>query len=128
MNERVAEWLTLAQADLTAAELLQQFDEYPTSILAFHCQQAVEKGLKAFLTEQDIAFLFRHDLPYLLDLCSEADADFADLEPQISGLTPYAVEARYPIDLPLTPTQDEARAFYQQAQTVLEFVRRKLEG
>ena len=48
MSDKAAEWLTRAQADLTAAELLHRFDEYPTAILAFHCQQAVEKSLKAF--------------------------------------------------------------------------------
>jgi len=126
MTDKVAEWLTRAQADLTAAELLLKFDEYPTAILAFHCQQVVEKSLKAFLTARRISFLFRHDLAYLLDLCSEGDPSFGELEPQISGLTPYAVEGRYPTDLPLEPNKDETRIFYRQAQTVFEFVKRKL--
>lgn len=128
MNGKVTEWLNRAQADLTAAELLLTFDEYPVAILAFHCQQAVEKSLKAFLTALKVEFRFRHDLAYLLDLCSEADRSFIELEPQIAGLTPYAVEGRYPTDLPLDPTRDEAQAFYQQAQTVVEFVRQKLQG
>ncbi len=128
MNGKAAEWLNRAQADLTAAELLLKFDKYPTAILAFHCQQAVEKSLKAFLTAQQIEFRFRHDLAYLLDLCSEADRSFVELEPQIAGLTPYAVEGRYPADFPLDPTETEAEAFYQQAQTAVGFVRRKLEG
>ena len=127
MNGKVAEWLNRAQADLTAAELLLKFDEYPPAILAFHCQQAVEKSLKAFLTAQHLEFRFSHDLAYLLDLCSEADRTFNELEPQIAGLTPYAVEGRYPVDFPLDPTEAEAEAFYQQAQTVVELVRRKLQ-
>ncbi len=32
----------------------------------------------------------------------------------------------YPADLPLEPTREELEAFYRQAQTVLEFVERKL--
>lgn len=127
MNAKVAEWLDRAQADLIAVELLLNFDEFPTAIAAFHCQQVVEKSLKAFLTARDIDFLFRHNLPYLLDLCSDADPAFADLESYISGLTPYAVEARYPSDLPLNPSVEEVKAFYQQAQAVIEFVRHKLE-
>jgi len=122
----VAEWLARAQADLAAVELLLKFDEYPTAILAFHCQQVVEKSLKAFLTARNAPFLFRHDLAYLLDLCSEVDPSFEELEPEISGLTPYAVDGRYPTDLPLEPTQDETRLFHQQAQTVFEFVKQKL--
>ncbi len=126
MTDKVTEWLNRAQADLTAAGLLQTFDEYPVAILAFHCQQVVEKSLKAFLTARSVPFLFRHDLAYLLDLCLKADPAFSALEAQISDLTPYAVEGRYPTDVPLNPTKDDAQAFYQQAKTVLEFVRQKL--
>jgi HEPN domain-containing protein len=126
MTDKVAEWLSRAQADLVAAELLLKFNEYPTAILAFHCQQVVEKSLKAFLTAQKVPFLFRHDLAYLLDLCSSVDSSFGELDSQISGLTPYAVDGRYPTDLPLNPTKDEARIFYLQAQTVLEFVKLKV--
>lgn len=128
MTDKVAEWITRAQADLTAVELLLKFDEYPGAILAFHCQQVVEKSLKAFLTARSASFLHRHDLAYLLDLCSEVDSSFDELEAQISGLTPYAVDGRYPTDLPLEPTKDETRLFHQQAQTVLEFVKQKLKA
>lgn len=126
MNAKVTEWLERAQADLVVVELLLKFESFPTAIAAFHCQQTAEKSLKAFLTARNVEFLFRHNLPYLLDLCAEVDASFSELEPQIAGLTPYAVEARYPTDLPLTPTRDEVQAFYQQARTILEFVRKKL--
>jgi HEPN domain-containing protein len=80
MNAKVRERLKRAKADLTAAELLQTFDEYPVAILAFHCQQAIEKSLKAFLTARDVPFLSRHDLGYLLDLCTATDSDFSALE------------------------------------------------
>ena len=80
MRDKVTEWLNRAQADLTTVELLQTFKEYPTAIFAFHCQQVIEKSLKAFLTARKIPFLFRHDLVYLLDLCIRADPTFADLE------------------------------------------------
>lgn len=94
MSAKANEWVKQAKADLTAAEMLQTFDDYPVAILAFHCQQAVEKSLKAFLTARNIPFLFRHDLAYLLDLCIEVEASFAELESEIAGLTPYAVEGR----------------------------------
>jgi hypothetical protein len=70
----------------------------------------------------DVEFLFRHDLGYLLDLCKSVAPEFAALESQIVGLTPYAVEMRYPADLPLTPTREDVEQFYHQAQTVYEFV------
>ncbi|MEA3341610.1 MAG: HEPN domain-containing protein, partial [Chloroflexota bacterium] len=71
-------------------------------------------------------FLYRHDLGYLLDLCRDADPSFVDLEPQIEGLTPYAVEMRYPVDLPLTPTREDVEVFYRQALATIKFVESKI--
>ena len=126
MNGQANEWLSKAQDDLQAVALLLTFDVYPRNIVAFHCQQAVEKSLKAFLTSQDIPFLYRHDLGYLLDLCLEIDATFIELEAHIVGLTPYAVEMRYPADLPLNPTKAQIQQFYRQAQAVIAFVQTKI--
>ena len=128
MSAKVNEWLNRAKADLTAAELLQTFDEYPVAILAFHCQQAVEKSLKAFLTARNVPFLFRHDLGYLLDLCINADPDLAELESEIAGLTPYAVEGRYPTDIPLEPTKEDGQTFFRQAKNVFAFVSKRIES
>jgi HEPN domain-containing protein len=117
-----SDWLAKARDDLRTVELLLTFDDYPRVIAAFHCQQAVEKSLKAFLTTFGVPFLYRHDLGYLLDLCLDIDPACAELEPQIDGLTPYAVEMRYPTDLPVIPTASEVEQFYHQAKTVYEFV------
>jgi len=46
--------------------------------------------------------------------------------PRLKGSPLIAVEMRYPADFPLQPTQQEVEAFYHQAQTVYEFVQRKL--
>ena len=49
MKKQVEDWILLADKDLYAAEILLK-DEYPlTNIVAFHCQQSIEKCLKAFL-------------------------------------------------------------------------------
>jgi HEPN domain-containing protein len=46
---------------------------------AFHCQQAVEKTLKAFLVWRSVRFERVHSLVYLIDLCEAQDAAFAVL-------------------------------------------------
>jgi HEPN domain-containing protein len=97
-------------------------------VAAFHCQQAVEKSLKAFLVASRTSFLYRHDLGYLLDLCCDVDPACSTLEPDIAGLTPFAVEMRYPADLPVIVTEQEVQQFYRQAQAVYEFVRQKVAG
>jgi HEPN domain-containing protein len=121
-----SDWLAKAHDDLQTVVLLLTFDDYPRAIAAFHCQQAAEKSLKALLTAYGVPFLYRHDLGYLLDLCLDVDPACAELEPHIDGLTPYAVEMRYPADLPLTPTASEVKQFYRQAQTVYRFVESRI--
>lgn len=126
MNVRAREWLEKAEADLQAVALLLTFETYPSAVVAFHCQQAVEKSLKAFLVAHDVPFLFRHDLGYLLDLCLNIDPTCAVLEAHIAGLTPYAVEMRYPADLPLRPTPKQVQGFYHQAQAAYTFIQERL--
>ena len=116
------DWLAKARDDLSAVELLMRFEEYPLAVAAFHCQQAVEKSLKAFLTYHYVEFLFKHDLGYLLDLCCSVEPECARLEPYINGLTPFAVEMRYPVDLPVIPSSEDIHQFFQQAQFIFEFV------
>ncbi|MDR0684906.1 MAG: HEPN domain-containing protein [Spirochaetaceae bacterium] len=53
MKKQVEDWIVLADNDLYAAEIIMK-DEYPlTNIVAFHCQQTIEKYLKAYLIEKD---------------------------------------------------------------------------
>lgn len=49
-EEIILRWLTKADNDLKAVKQLLTFDDVLADILSFHCQQAVEKYLKAYLT------------------------------------------------------------------------------
>jgi HEPN domain-containing protein len=49
MNASAKEWLAFAIIDLRAAEVL--FNEAMYSQVCFHCQQCVEKSLKAALVQ-----------------------------------------------------------------------------
>jgi len=64
--------------------------------VTFHCQQAVEKYLKAYLIFQSTKFRFTHDLIYLLDLIYQKDAEFEKYYDSVSELQSYAIEVRYP--------------------------------
>jgi len=87
MNGDPTEWLNKARDDLITVKLLGVFDEYPMVVACFHCQQAVEKSLKAFLAARDIPFLYRHDLGYLLDLCHDADPSLTTMSHPLSPWT-----------------------------------------
>ena len=55
-------WLTKVSADLRAAEHDLAADPPLLEDSLFHCQQAAEKTLKAFLTSRNTSFRKTHDL------------------------------------------------------------------
>ncbi|MDR2096834.1 MAG: HEPN domain-containing protein [Treponema sp.] len=60
MKKQVEDWILLADKDLYAAEIIIK-DDYPlTNIVAFHCQQAIEKYLKAYLIEKDVSLRYTY--------------------------------------------------------------------
>jgi len=123
----LAEWLRKADSDMGLAEhLLSEGVAFPNAI-AFHCQQAAEKYLKAFLTWHQVAFSKTHDLQELLDLVEAVDDSLAVALRNVIVLTPYGVELRYPGDRP-DATPGEAREAVELAQKVREAVRNRLEG
>jgi HEPN domain-containing protein len=89
-------WLSKGDHDLGTAKITYlHIPEYLDTV-TFHCQQAVEKYLKAYLIFLSIPFRFTHDLVYLLDLITQIDLDFHNYYETISELQGYAIEVRYP--------------------------------
>jgi len=96
----VAEWLRKAQADMALAEHLLAHGAIFPNAIAFHCQQAAEKYLKAFLTWHQIAFPKTHDLDKLLVLVESVKPDMAESLQDVIVLTLYGVAPRYPGEMP----------------------------
>ena len=86
--------LELAQNDYKAAMILGQASDPQLEAAGFHLQQAVEKGLKAWLADLDIAFPRTHDLSLLLGLLEDANQQI-DSYWELLGLNPFAVQFRY---------------------------------
>ena len=61
MKASTQEWLDFAKADLHNCERILD-DEFLTSIVAFHSQQAVEKCFKAMIEEKNLAVPHIHSL------------------------------------------------------------------
>ncbi len=125
-EEIVSRWIKKAHEDLRSAEYLIEMPEPPTGVICFHCQQAVEKYLKAYLTYLDVRAPKTHDLAALFELCLEKDQDlkFLNLE-GISALSFYAVSVRYPDELYMPP-EEEAKEAYNIAKEVKEFILQKI--
>ena len=107
--------LRKASQDIYVLEKLSADLAAPDEVLGFHAQQAVEKMLKAVLTNRAIRYGRTHDLTDLLKLLHENRFSIpADLE-EVTLLAPFAAEFRY-TELPAQPPFDRSRA--------LELVRR----
>ena len=113
------EWLDRAREDLeTAAFSLTAERPFVRSAL-FHCQQAVEKAMKALLTWHDLPFRKTHSLVELGDGCAAADATLASQVDEVVILSKYATRFRYP-GAPYDPTAEEAKVALRLARSFLE--------
>ncbi|MBA7576908.1 hypothetical protein ES708_18750 [subsurface metagenome] len=131
MNEaksaEVQAWLRKASADLRAAEI--DLGAQPPLIedALFHCQQAVEKTLKAFLTARDSPFRKTHDLDELGRMCIEHDRSLENVLLSATYLTVFAWEFRYPGESTIPPLGEAVDARHM-ATRVYEAVMDKLRG
>jgi HEPN domain-containing protein len=123
--EEVRRWLRYAHEDLTTAELLSRTPEAIPRHVCFLAQQAAEKALKAVLVFLDNDVPLTHNLDILRDTISEA-WQLKEDHPDLVNLSFWAVEARYPTELP-DPTPEDASVAVQQARAVWESVVRDME-
>ena len=120
LREIIGQWLEKANHDLMIVERDLAHDAPVTDVACFHCQQAVEKYLKAFLVSHLVKQPRIHDIEALIRECAAFDGSFAKIQ-NISYLTDYAVELRYPDDFYM-PSLDDAHKAFEDAKMVKDFV------
>ena len=98
----VLEWFYFADADLDSAIILNNAHRKHNAIICYHCQQAVEKYLKAFLCYNGLIPPRIHVLETLCALCSNFDASFNNIAKDCAYLSPFAIHARYPLEIEIT--------------------------
>ena len=125
MNKLLQEWVSKSDEDFRSAQVLLA-DESPLVAPAlFHLQQCVEKLLKVLLIQNGVDFERRHDLSYLHRLCQESD--FVEDEDLFLELNPFAVEFRYPGDLPVFSIK-EARSLMSRVSRFRDVIRPMILG
>ena len=123
-DEKIKEiqlWLIKSQHDLGSASRLMEGDEPYLDTAVYHCQQAVEKAIKAYLIYRNIIFEKTHNLTALLASCIPLDFQFTKWENVAEMLTPYAVDFRYPGD-DMEPKRNEAEQALISAKAFVDFV------
>jgi HEPN domain-containing protein len=123
--EVLRQWVRKAEHDLEAARrILAVEDGCPNDTVCFHCQQAVEKYLKALLTLAAVPAPRAHDLNALCSLLPpEQRASLPSVE--LAILNPYAVEVRYADDW-REPGREDAIEALRLAEQVRDQARKVL--
>jgi HEPN domain-containing protein len=116
----VRRWLEKAGHDWRTAEAVVAHDPPITDTAAFHCQQAFEKLLKAYLVQARDPFEKIHDLEQLLDQCAGHDAAFGEFRQHALDMNAYAVRFRYPG--PADPSVEEVQDALRAVAEVWRFV------
>ena len=109
IREAVKQWLAKAESDWSTIEILTASDHCPTESVCFHCQQYVEKLLKAFLTHKGIEAPKTHDVRRLVQLATPFESKLAGLAEESDTLTIHGVQSRYPGDLLRVDTAEMER-------------------
>lgn len=88
--DETLQWIRAGDQDLLSAVVLLKHAEPLIAPGLFHCQQAVEKWLKAILIWHGAVFPKVHDLGRLGALCLAVEPDLQDLISTVADLTDFA--------------------------------------
>jgi HEPN domain-containing protein len=94
--QAVDDWLAVANEDRRVAALCLAADPPLRGVAAFHCQQAVEKLLKGFLTRAGKRGGKTHSLAQLGAGATASFPDIAELVAAARDWSDWAVDFRYP--------------------------------
>ena len=121
MNANEAKrWINYSKKDLSAASVLLDSGEFFPRQICFLAQQAAEKAIKAVLVFEEVDFPKNHDLDRLRDLIPDG-WKVKKTFPDLAALTIWAVESRYPGDVP-DVVEAEARETFSLAQNVYQTI------
>jgi HEPN domain-containing protein len=125
----VRQWLFKAEEDLGVAKVLFSSKTSFFATIGFHCQQAVEKFLKAFLTWHQIEFPKTHDLVMLVNLAAAVDSLLGTALADVVALNPYGVDVRYPgdfLEITLAETEEAIQLAEKARTTILQVLMKKI--
>jgi HEPN domain-containing protein len=122
MKAVAQEWLDFAKADLMSCEN-NSHNEFLTNIVAFHCQQAVEKCLKAVIEEKGLGLKRIHSLYKLYEIV-KSDIPFDVSIDMLEMLDEIYTSSRYTGETGLLPSgkpsMEEARIMFEFARNLFD--------
>jgi|SRR5690242_4950290 len=89
-------WIEFAKNDLLVAKELGLEKHFVQRAVLIHCQQAVEKYLKAFLLYKNEAVSRIHDLLILCKKSEKYNSGFNSFEEELTWISVHYLQSRYP--------------------------------
>ena len=125
-KEVAKQWVEKAEEDFRNAEYtLTMPENCPYSTVCFHCQQCVEKYIKALLVLHEVEFPRIHDVGELIRLLPE-NMPLSLTDEEQERLSDYAVMVRYPMEVePIT--ESDARSALLITKRVREVARQLMQ-
>lgn len=116
------EWINRAISDLKYAYAGEK-ETGQHHITCYLCHQAVEKTLKGLLVLEGETPKKTHHLGLLVSEIAKHYPDFSDLKQSIRRLDKYYIPARYPDDMTMEFTSDDAKSALETADKVIELAK-----
>lgn len=125
-SNRYFDWLERAESDLKTARILKDNDGDNCNAV-FHCQQCIEKALKAYLLYKAKTHFDGHNLTFLCRQAMKYDNFFDDWLDESAELNRYYIETRYPTDKGFDVDDEQLEKSYKHAKNMYEFIFENLE-
>lgn len=125
-SKRYYDWLDRAGEDIQCAKLLTQSDACYNGA-AFHCQQTIEKALKAYILVKSDILVDGHNLTWLCKRAMKYDRKFGGWLGESASLNKCYIETRYPADIPLELDFETVQRYYHMARDMYLFICEELD-
>ena len=120
-SRKYYDWLEFASLDLNAAKVLLETG-HCNGAAAFHCQQCIEKSLKAYSLFKTGRPLDGHNLTWLCRQAAKHDRAFNRWLDDSAQLNRYYIQTRYPSDMALPITAETVNHLYSVARDMYQFI------
>ena len=119
------DWRILAERDISVADhLATTMVPVPTEIIAFHCQQAVEKYLKGVIVICWEEPPYIHDLDRLCSMAEKHRPSFVDISTLCTRINYYSVQPRY--DRGLSISETDMNLILRHTKTIRDFLKKEI--
>ncbi len=120
-SKKYYDWLEMANEDIVCAFLLAQ-DDNCYNAAAFHCQQTIEKALKAYILLKSDCLVDGHNLTWLCKQAMKYDKSFRVWLEESASLNRCYIETRYPADIPLELSYTAVMGYCNMAKEMYLFI------